>query len=66
MKISLKLIYLLNLLHDSHQTSTAIPLGFYLLTVLVTLSHFQGQKSTYKNDFFAENEIFPEQMDGYS
>ena len=38
MKISLKLIYLLNLWLDSHQTSTGIPLGqFKELTLFVDL-----------------------------
>ena len=41
MKISLKLIYLLNLCLDSDQNSTGIPLGqSEELTVLVTLTPF--------------------------
>ena len=49
MKFSIKLIYLLNLWPDSHQSSTAIPLGQSkeLTMFLVTSTPFSRSKSFY-------------------
>ena len=45
MKMSLKLIYRMNLWVDSHQSNTGVPLGQFKRVdfVLVTLTLFQGQ-----------------------
>ena len=69
MTISLKMIYLLHLCLDSNQTSTATP---YLRDNLKSLLYFGDDpifkvtSQLTKADFTSKNEIFLEQMDGYS
>ena len=66
--ISLKLTYLLNLWLDSHQSSTAIPLGQSKeLTVFWYIDPiFKVNSQLTKVDFIAKIEILFEQMYVYS
>ena len=68
MKISLKLIYLLYLWLDSHQSSTTIPLGqSKKLTMIWYIDPIFKVNNQYTEiDFIAKIEILLEQMHGYS